>query len=235
MSKKTKNQKEKAMRVIYDIDLFYKDAEAAANPAYIAMFVKHLHYRCRVLTLGCDAAIDSLEHTCWTEDAFDKERIYFGQVDVSCQFQTGTTASTKALGQYNGKDVIQSIERQSLFEVAKKIKKQEIPADGLVVAVAQFGPHQWYSLNNRAFTTHHIANFAPLRVIPRLPQGEEKNRIQNLVTEMKFSTTKKCTQWPSQEEKNNLVNEGVIDASRPHNDIRIPLHDEVLDNGMDLW
>lgn len=116
------------MRVIYDIDLFYKDAEAAANPAYIAMFVKHLHYRCRVLTLGCDAAIDSLEHTCWTEDAFDKERIYFGQVDVSCQFQTGTTASTKALGQYNGKDVIQSIERQSLFEVAKKNQEAGNPS-----------------------------------------------------------------------------------------------------------
>lgn len=168
-----------------DLEIFFgpvdgvdEFASSRRQQNYLAMFSKHLSYRCNALNLGCqDLLSANTPAKCW--GALDEGRIYWGQPDVNPNFNGhNTQGAINALAPNNG------LAGGSVWTVANRIKNNNGQKDILVVHVTrkdiQGGTEEWVALNNRGFTMHVLANVPPLRVFPRDPSTwstDEANRV----------------------------------------------------------
>ncbi|CAI8825982.1 hypothetical protein [Methylocaldum szegediense] len=98
-------------------------------------------------------------------------RIYFGQMRVGPDFQGAQNIHQGAIVGFP-----QHIVGRPLVVVAGELNQGDILGDQIPLQIF-YHNNKWIAANNRCYTTHCLAGVRPLRIIPRLPEQLEINRL----------------------------------------------------------
>lgn len=213
------------------------------DPIYVGLFASFIKTRLRNLPIACLDRDYLPDNTCWHgiqeaadlnratagQENEDPRKIFYGQKRVNCRFQSTDDKAKEALLTHNGVQILDKIKDKRLYEVANWLRDSEaseLPQDAFAVQVDWDATHRkWYSINNRGFTTHNLANRRPLRILPRAISTSERNKRfgpgQNLLQEPASITyLETACGNPEQDDMtqqlNQLDDNGGFDSHVPH-------------------